>query len=1043
MTTKLKIDIQDLDITWIPSTNYYLTVEEGFVQTVGGSGLINPTQVLNFTTPALPAISQTVPGNAATNISATTVRLIFDRETIFKQTGNIYLYRDSTPSDVLVSTIPMNDAKVTVSNNEISINLLGLLDSFQTYYILLDNGIINDVFNFNNQSIVNENTFRFTTAGLAITSLSPANNSTDVSTNQLVITFNNNIVKNTGNIYIYEAATFSNVLVSTISVNDSRVTISAGNRLNIDISNLLAFGKIYFVTTDSGIVRNSVNQYNFLGITNNTDFKFTREIFANNASGVVNYNVNTSVLLNSAPTIRTAQATNLQDRAVVIPSTTNNISLFSSTNNISEATLTNTLNVRSQEQNLTGLFIKPDGTKLWTIGTGQDRIQEYDLVTPWNLSTARLNTAKLDILTQETDPTSLFFSADGTKVYVIGNQNDRVYQYDLSTAWNLLTAAYNNKFFSIASQTTTPGGIYFKPDGTRFWISSTATSGRLNEYSMSTPWDIATSSFTGKFDDFISNSSIYFKDDGTSMLHVDNNGIYQIPLAVAWDVASKISQVGLSVNVSRLSAVNISDAIFFPREGKIYATQVNTSTGLNSILEYTTVIETYGYNVESIYQLQFTGNRNQVNAALSSLNLLTATGYNSSFDLNYVFLRGLINETGYYTETKTQAVQISSTPVNEIVSNLNVVRTYSANQNNELFLSSAPANKIQILENDQSNPDYTVSFTANSGQLSAAVGSISTTLSSTVSFSGKKSAVNTWLRTASIHYWPDNGVSSNTTISFKLQKNTTDHVIQNITLNGTARSNADILSTITSTQTFGGLTFDWLIRSRYYVQDVLIVGGGGGGAKGGGGGGGQASEFSNLNVEYASYTATIGNGGAGALAAAPLNASSGAAGSSTSLVAGSQNLTAGGGAGGIGVYATAGNASGGAAGGSGSAGGSVIWNTYSSAIQGGGGGGAGSNQVGGNGVESQSFNGGNGRTSSISGTSTFYGGGGGGGAPFSGFYGTRLGGSGGGGAGRSDGAGQAGTANTGGGGGGSSAGGSAAGGAGGSGVIIIRYKQKP
>jgi hypothetical protein len=1030
MSTKLKIDVQSLDIEWTPSTNYYLTIEEGFVQSVGGSGLINPTQILNFTTPATPVISETVPGNAATNISATTVKLIFDRESIFKKTGNIYLYKDASPSDILVSTISMDDDKVTVNNNEISINLLGIIDSFTTYYILLDDGIINDIFNFDNASVINENTFRFTTSGLALTATSPSNNATNVAPNSLSLTFNNDIVRNTGNIYIYEQINEEGdgVLVSTISVTDSKVTVSPANRLNIDVTGLLDFSKSYFVFTDANIVETELNQYKFAGIAVSNTFRFTTEPFTNNASANLVYNTNIPVIFNSAPTIRDNFNSPSQYIVQATASDANALGTISTYDNISSATLTNTLDLRSQEQNLRGIFIKPDGTKLWTIGTAQDRIQEYTLLTPWDLSTASLDSVTLSVSAQDNDPTHLFFSDDGTKLYVVGDQNNRIYQYDLGNAWTLETAVYNTKFFSTATQTTAPGGIYFKPDGTVFWIIATSINGRIFEYSLSTAWDITTASFTGKSEEFIGGSSIWFKEDGSSLFFVDGSGLIEMPLAFPWDISSRMIPGG-QLGSGRLVVANSTDAIVFPSVGKVYVTQV-ISNGLNSILEYTTVTETFVSKT-----LTLIGSKTTINAALTKLRFQPATSFASNFNLTYNFFKNL------FVDNKTQPVTHSSTPVTGIVGNLDIVRTYSANQINNNFLGSG-INPIAITEFDSTNPDYTVSLTSSIGQFGSGVPTLQSQLSSTISFTGKKTDVNAWLGTGtttqrrSWSFLPNNGLSGNSVISFSLQKNGVDYLLQDIPVVGTARTNADIIENITANTTF--TPFLW--QQLYYNMDVVLVGGGGGGAKGGGGGGGQVLEQLNLAVNATAYTATIGTGGAGALATAVLTSSSGTAGTATTLVSGAINLSAGGGAGGIGVYTTSGNASGGSAGGSGPAGGSVIWNVYSSGMLGAGGGGSG--EVGGSGLGEISFNGGAGLSNTIN--NVIYGGGGGGGAGASNVFGTRLGGAGGGGGGAGAGLNAtAGTANTGGGGGGAAPGGSNAGGAGGSGRIVIRYKQKP
>ena len=79
-----------------------------------------------------------------------------------------------------------------------------------------------------------------------------------------------------------------------------------------------------------------------------------------------------------------------------------------------------------------GLAFKPDGTKMYMVGNTTDRVYQYTLSTPWNLATATYDTVSFLLSGQDTAPVGLAFKPDGTKMYVLGNTNDRVYQYTLT-----------------------------------------------------------------------------------------------------------------------------------------------------------------------------------------------------------------------------------------------------------------------------------------------------------------------------------------------------------------------------------------------------------------------------------------------------------------------------------------------------------------------------------------------------------------------------------------------------------------------------------
>ena len=76
---------------------------------------------------------------------------------------------------------------------------------------------------------------------------------------------------------------------------------------------------------------------------------------------------------------------------------------------------------------------------------------------------------RFSVAAQEATPQGIFFKPDGTKMYVIGSSGEDVNEYDLSTAWDVSSASYLQNF-SVAAQEATPTGIFFKPDGTKMYV---------------------------------------------------------------------------------------------------------------------------------------------------------------------------------------------------------------------------------------------------------------------------------------------------------------------------------------------------------------------------------------------------------------------------------------------------------------------------------------------------------------------------------------------------------------------------------------------
>jgi DNA-binding beta-propeller fold protein YncE len=157
------------------------------------------------------------------------------------------------------------------------------------------------------------------------------------------------------------------------------------------------------------------------------------------------------------------------------------------------------------------------------------------LATPWDVSTATYDSVSKAVGTQDNTPFDVAFKPDGTKMYILGYTNDTVYQYSLSTAWNVSTASYDSISKSIGSEEIYPFGVDFKPDGTKMYIMG-YSSDTVYQYSLSTAWNVGTASYdsiskaVGSQDD--SPRGVDFKSDGTKMYIMGdyNNTVYQYSL---------------------------------------------------------------------------------------------------------------------------------------------------------------------------------------------------------------------------------------------------------------------------------------------------------------------------------------------------------------------------------------------------------------------------------------------------------------------------------------------------------------------------------
>jgi len=154
------------------------------------------------------------------------------------------------------------------------------------------------------------------------------------------------------------------------------------------------------------------------------------------------------------------------------------------------------------------------------------------IIGAFELSLAEFFGNSFDVSGQGTLPQGVAFNSDGTRMFVVGSSTDSVFQYSLSTGFDLSTASFTGTSFDVSGQSTTPTGVAFNPDGTRMFVIGTS-SDRVFQYSLSTGFDLSTASFTGTSFDVsgqdINPRDVAFNPAGSGMFIIgaDNDSVFQ------------------------------------------------------------------------------------------------------------------------------------------------------------------------------------------------------------------------------------------------------------------------------------------------------------------------------------------------------------------------------------------------------------------------------------------------------------------------------------------------------------------------------------
>jgi len=180
----------------------------------------------------------------------------------------------------------------------------------------------------------------------------------------------------------------------------------------------------------------------------------------------------------------------------------------------------------------------------------QGKRQKHTIASdPCDISTWQISEKELSVGSQEANAEAIFFKPDGTKMYIAGRSGDDVNEYALSTAWDITTASFTDTLDGLESSPASesnPYGMYISPNGIYFYLVGHSTD-QVIQYTMSTAWDISTASYTREQALTIANGNsfadpigINFKSDGTMFWVVSQNSdaIQQYTLSTAWDVST-------------------------------------------------------------------------------------------------------------------------------------------------------------------------------------------------------------------------------------------------------------------------------------------------------------------------------------------------------------------------------------------------------------------------------------------------------------------------------------------------------------------------
>ena len=234
---------------------------------------------------------------------------------------------------------------------------------------------------------------------------------------------------------------------------------------------------------------------------------------------------------------------------------------------------------------LTGIAFNNNGTKVFLLSESTDKVHEYNLTTAFVVTSGVSFSQEKSVVAGDNCPTDLQFNNDGSKMYILGCRGDRVDEYDLSTPYDISTAGSSpSRTQNTNVSDSNPRAVVFSADGSKMFTIGLQNKS-VREFSLSTPFNVTTSSSNGTHDLTSVDGQIRgmaFNGNGTKIYFAgqSNDKIYEYDLIVPYDLFGTNSFTYSWDN-------NVSDGVAFsPTSSATYTvtvTDVNGCTNTDAV----------------------------------------------------------------------------------------------------------------------------------------------------------------------------------------------------------------------------------------------------------------------------------------------------------------------------------------------------------------------------------------------------------------------------------------------------------------------------
>ena len=235
-----------------------------------------------------------------------------------------------------------------------------------------------------------------------------------------------------------------------------------------------------------------------------------------------------------------------------------------------------------------GVTFNSDGTKMYIIGSSANRIIQYTLSTPFDISEATLLAGSICTEGFAGDGLKIIFNSDGSKFFLVDDATQDVEILTLTTAYDISTCSNTgSKDFG----TTNLRDLKFSNDGKKVFLYDQGGTHSLKQYSLSSAFDISNptlvTTYTGSSSKTLKQltgnqnkvNGLAFSSDGSKMFVTNDTKITEFTLSNPFDL-SNVTSEGREDISDQITNNKISGIAFSNDGSKMFI--VDSKTGFTS-----------------------------------------------------------------------------------------------------------------------------------------------------------------------------------------------------------------------------------------------------------------------------------------------------------------------------------------------------------------------------------------------------------------------------------------------------------------------------